>query len=534
VSDRGLRTEVPKSPKSCRVPTPRPLATALAAALGDSPRARWLEPCVGGGALLESLRDLGVPATRIRGIDLDECSAPTDALASTLRGTEFLAWARGTTERFDRIIANPPYVALHRLPERIRTVAAGLTAPDGRVVAQKANLWYAFTCALLTLLRPSGHMGLILPAAWDFARYAAPLRHGLSKLFREVEIHRCAVPLFPSVREGSVVVIGRGFGEASNGWRREEHASGSALLAALIRRADGEISAPCSSPNTTGPNEPSMGTGGVVRAAAERPLSPSASPTASIALRGLRNIQTVRFSEVFSLRLGGVTGHAHYFLMTDAERRERGLPKASVRPVVTRAHHLSAAKIDRKVWEELLAKGERVWLFWPTDTCLGNEAVQAYLNLETRRGGCNRTALKIRSRQPWYRTPLPTPVHGFVSGMSRHGPWLALNEMHRLNATNTLYVVHFQPGHVREDCAAWGLSLLSSVARTDLEQVGRRYPDGLVKYEPGDLAHVRLPVPSPAPRSDSLSVYIDAVARLVAGDAKSATSIADEWCHIGL
>src|SRR5688500_13444479 len=45
-------------PVSCIVPTPRPLADAMAEAMGDLPGSQWLEPCVGDGVFLESLSQL--------------------------------------------------------------------------------------------------------------------------------------------------------------------------------------------------------------------------------------------------------------------------------------------------------------------------------------------------------------------------------------------------------------------------------------------------------------------------------------------
>ena len=72
--------------------------------------------------------------------------------------------------------------------------------------------------------------------------------------------------------------------------------------------------------------------------------------------------------------------------------------------------------------------------------------MKAYLERTVKDGGCKRRALKVRSRDPWYRTPLEPVIHGFMSGMSGWGPWVVFREMPRLAATNTLYVVRFLDG----------------------------------------------------------------------------------------
>ena len=103
----------------------------------------------------------------------------------------------------------------------------------------------------------------------------------------------------------------------------------------------------------------------------------------------------------------------------------------------------------------------------------------------------------MRNRSPWYRTLLPSPIHGFLSGMAEPGPWIALNRMSSLTATNTLYVVTFSENIQDENKFSWAMALLTPTVRKQLERLRRRYPQGLSKYEPGDVMDLRLPVPGP-------------------------------------
>src|SRR5438874_12459414 len=96
----------------CRIYTPFPLAFGIVKALGDAPGAMWLEPSHGQGAFLRALMELNVPAARIRAIDLDSHSCIHDRLACTLRGIDFLQWSLSSKERFERIVGNPPYLAI--------------------------------------------------------------------------------------------------------------------------------------------------------------------------------------------------------------------------------------------------------------------------------------------------------------------------------------------------------------------------------------------------------------------------------------
>ena len=82
-------------------------------------------------------------------------------------------------------------------------------------------------------------------------------------------------------------------------------------------------------------------------------------------------------------------------------------------------------------------------------------------------------------------------------------------------------------GLTRDEKAAWALSLLTSHARRLLVTVGRVYPDGLVKYEPGDLLDLPVLVP---PKFHGVRVwYRDTVAALLSGEVEKAKQMADHW-----
>ena len=451
-------------PQSCTVHTPDPLATALVSALGDRPDSLWLEPCVGDGVFLRALRDLGVQSERIVAMDIERSPRIEDSFARTMRGIDFLDWASTCELRFDRIVANPPYVALSRLNPILRQSALKVMSLDGRSIPLGANYWYAFLSAGLALLSRGGHVGFILPAAWDYADYASPLRDSMTRSFSRFEVHRSRKPLFASVQDGCIVLVGRGFGLPTEEAVRYEHDG-----------LDGLVSALTSNSCRYSLSEPP-------RTAQRRQLR-------------LRERDTARLGDILEIRLGGVTGDAQYFLLTEEKRIEHDLPLKSVCPVVSRSRHLISGELTVGGWKFLCANGERIWLFNPPEDTVDHPAVADYLHLDSSSGGCRRDRYKVRSRTPWYRTPLPKDVDGFVSGMTRVLPWICLRAMPHLNASNTLYTIRFREPRSREERNAWALSLLTRYSRAALEATGRIYADGLVKYEPGDLVDIPLLVP---------------------------------------
>lgn len=460
----------------------------------DQPRAAWLDPCVGSGAFVAALAASGVPRRRITALDVDSRPSQHDRLAQTLRGVDFIRWASNSKARFDRVVLNPPYVPLTRLEHNgVRAAALALRYPDGLPLSPTANYWCAFLIACLRILKPGAGLCAVLPAAWDFAGYADRVRSTYRHSFSTLTVVRSSKPLFPVVRDGSIIIVARDFGGAPQRESRlEVHdvIEMTRVLAALPRR--GRTRA---------------------QASRHRPGTERTCPLAGVA----------------SVRIGAVTGDATYFLLTEQQRSTLELPLAAVRPVLTRARHLRRTFATTSLWRSLLGQGERVWLFHPEDEVLEHPSVKRYLGLSLAGGGCDRGRYKVRDRDDWYRSKLPSRVDGFLSGMTHGGPALVLRRMRGLTASNTLYVFSFKERLSFEAKAGWAIALLTSTVREQLRDRTRRYPGGLSKLEPGDLHSLLLPEPSSM--RDAIPTLVRATSLFFAGKHSAASAIADRWVH---
>lgn len=481
-------------PQSATVYTPPELAVAMVAAARGKPGALWLDPCVGDGAFVAQMASHGVRAAQICAIDIAPGPGAVDNLARTVREMDFLDWAATHRASVDHVVMNPPYAALSRIQGRLLDRALDVRMSDGQRLPFKANYWAAFLLTAIDCLREGGSLVAVLPAAWDFAKYARRVRENVERAFGEVVVVRCASPLFPKVREGVVVVVALNRGARSCCSRRVEVSSLSETIAALEHIARGKV------PHATS----------TVRAFAPPPLA------------------LQRLDQLVHIHIGAVTGDADYFLLTEDERKAWGLPQSALRPTLSRSKHLNGAVVGKKEWEALRDEGARVWLFWPTKGALRHRAVKAYLKYG-KEGGCNLAAHKIAERDPWYRTPLPGRVDGFMSGMSKRLPFLSLRAMPRLTASNTLYVVRFKGRATVAEKATLGLLLLTSSVRREMAGRSRLYADGLLKFEPTDLGCVRVPVIEA--RRDAARVLREATTLLLAGREGEASVMADAWAE---
>jgi hypothetical protein len=213
--------------------------------------------------------------------------------------------------------------------------------------------------------------------------------------------------------------------------------------------------------------------------------------------------------------------------LTETQRLEHRLPLSSVQPIVSKARHLRSALLTSKVWEDLLRRDERVWVFAPSGVARRSGAVQRYLALGEKI--CDLKSYKLRNRPDWAEVPLIEPPDGFISGMSKAGPWISLRSMRGLIASNTLYILRRRSSMSQNERAAWALSLLSSEAREQATSLGRRYPDGLIKYEPKELRSIL--IPKPTATTNGTELYGRAVGHLLAGNTERAVKIADQFVN---
>lgn len=484
-----MGTVVP--PSSCKVYTPLELAIAMVRAVYMKRRQKWLEPSCGKGSFIEAIASLGVDRQDIVGIDLDKRNANADEKGVVLRGVDFLKWSENELATYECAIGNPPYLSIRSLPKSLRIIASSVCDFDDEPVGLRANTWYPFLIRSIRLLKAGGNLAFVLPAASEFADYATIGRRKLTNLFSRVDVIRSRTPLFPGVSEGVVVLIARGKGEQGGLFRRHV-VDGLKEVITVISELDVKRARICK-PSTCHDN----------------------------------SIKTLPFKSLVDLRIGAVTGDSEYFVLSEKQRVEHGLPISSLTPILSRSCHIKSYCHTHATWEKLKDSNERVWLFYPNEQARNNENVQRYLTLKEDEGGCRRDRYKIRSRSPWYLTPLPPQSHLFLSGMSGQGLWCCVNEFPRLTATNTLYVGTFKEVMSLNRMYAWALTMLTSTVQKQIKREKRVYADGLEKMEPSQVGSLELPIPPQI--NNARSVYRKVIGLLMDGKREYAAATADSF-----
>lgn len=193
--------------------------------------------------------------------------------------------------------------------------------------------------------------------------------------------------------------------------------------------------------------------------------------------------QGPQLGELFHITRGQVTGMNQVWVLPPGQAL---LPQRLTVPAVTRAREIiddalgtpaAVARLKRVVNLpqdlDLLASAERA-------------AADAFL-MSARRAGADQ-AYVARQRKPWHWLAMRAPPAALVSYMGRRPPVFRANpqQVSFLNIAHGLYPLQPLAADVLPP-------MLAALNRSVSKHSGRVYGGGLVKFEPSDIARLRLP-----------------------------------------
>lgn len=349
-------------------------------------------------------------------------------------------------------VGNPPYVRHHDIAEDWKRWYGQGMAALGIAASQLAGLHAHFMLRSRQLMRPGDVLCIVTAAEWLDNGYGSALRHlwtadgahGLRRLW----LAAADEPVFPDALVSAVVVECGGVPDDRVGLGRIV-ARGFAPTRELARaelRAAPRWSALC---------QPGMG-----------------APASGIEL-----------GELFRVTRGQVTGmNEAWILPADAPAALHALGV----PAVTRAREI----IDGTVLEADARARLRQVIDLPVDLeGLAHEqrAAADEWVAHARRLGADRSYV-ARQRKAWYAVGMREPPAAFVSYMGRRPPVFRPNpqRVSYLNIAHGLYPrLPLGTAALRR--------ILDHLNRQTGIYSGRVYGGGLAKFEPGDVARLRLP-----------------------------------------
>lgn len=484
--------------------TPADLAEWIAAWCIQSKDDQVLEPSCGDGAFLSAaakrLLALGSkPKTIVRqlqGVEISETEAAKTATAlqdllnvpadNAIAVGDFFEWwqssERGT---FDAILGNPPFIRYQSFPEPPRTRAMDIMFDLGLHPNRLTNSWVPFVVASVRALNPGGRMGLVLPAELLQVSYAAQLRSFLVANFRDIHVVACNELFFEKAEQEVVILLADGALPNSN----PNNDCTVAIAATPTRRALIETTA-----ETLIRNTPPK----VVQHEDEKWLKYFLSQPQIDLLRHLRasGVATA-LSDFASVNVGVVTGKNDFFVLNDHQVQEWQL-KDYVLPLAARASHLSGAIFDEKHWQELAARGERVYLLQLGEKARHRLPKKALSYVVTGEDNDYNVGYKCSIREPWYSVPSVWAPDAFLFRQIYDFPRVLVNQA-GATCTDTIHRMTVHRGSAETVAAMCFTSLTAASAEIE----GRSYGGGVLELEPTEAE--RLLVPASIPTALDLS-----------------------------
>lgn len=500
--------------------TPQRVARLLADWAVTDANVSVMDPSYGGCAFLyaalETLRCTGslTPARGIYGVDIDPnaCTYLRPLIEAGARPEQFVQadFFEVTPDQFGQrlfgaVIGNPPYVRHHRLTAEQQERAIGRLKSFGIQLSRRASYWAFFVLYSMQFLRRGGRLAMLLPGSFLHTDYSAQVRRSLTRYFESVTILLLQERVFQDTDEETVVVCASG--------ARQAHQS---LRLGAVKSVD-DLGAVLTNPEGwTRQVVNSEEDGSLLRALV------GCDETMAIYDELAQTPGYIRAGDWVVGRIGVVTGHNKFFILSPEQKETWGIPNNCLIPIIRRATLLKGLWISDDDLRSSRRRQDAYLLFAVPPDGIASEAVLDYLKHGEELGVARRR--KCRDRRPWYVVQHTSAPPAFMPIMSSTWPRLVVNHS-TYACTNNIMRLVWRNKRPEGDWLRLALGTLSTVSQLSAELVGRSYGGGVLKLEPGDFGRLLIPL-VPSEFASSLAQKVHGLLRN--GEFVEATNAVDE------
>lgn len=376
--------------------------------------------------------------------------------------------------RFPAIVANPPYIRHHRLPEATKAQLRRLSAEIiGKPLDGRAGLHVHFLIRALTLLEEGGRLAFIVPADTCEGRFAHDLWGWITAHFALDAVLTFAPEAspFPGVDINPLILFIRNSSPADEFCWARCYRSETDTIAHWVRRGFGELDSADLFAIRRDRRE------GVMTGLSREPAT----------------TQTHRYvlGDFVQVMRGVATGANDFFFMTLERVNRLGLPCERFVRAIGRTRDVADSEITEHTLALLEQNGRPTWLLSLSGDPIESfpEALRRYLQEGEAMGLPERPL--IAQRKPWYRMEVRTPPPFLFAYLGRRSCRFIRNIAGVVPLTGFL-CVYPKSGYATSLDQLWRI-INHPDTIANLARVGKSYGNGAIKVEPRLLE--RLPIP---------------------------------------
>ncbi|MEK6776043.1 MAG: class I SAM-dependent methyltransferase [bacterium] len=192
--------------------TPKPIAAfILKWGLNGSSSYDILEPSCGDGVFLEQLKEQNHKFNKVTAIEFDEAEAEKadniDLESKSIINSDFHLYCNETTERFDFVVGNPPYIRYQYFDKEQQREAAKIFNRARLKYTKLTNAWVSFIVGSSILLKEKGKIGFVVPAEILQVSYAQQLREFLACFYNNINIVSFQKLVFLDIQQEVVLLL---------------------------------------------------------------------------------------------------------------------------------------------------------------------------------------------------------------------------------------------------------------------------------------------------------------------------------------
>ena len=432
-----------------------------------------LEPSCGDGVFIEQLKENNHKFNSITAIEFDDLeAAKADNIKldkKTVINGDFHLFCNETSERFDLVIGNPPYIRYQYFDEKQQKEAIKVFSRAWLKYSKLTNAWVSFVVGSSLLLKEKGKIGFVVPAELLQVSYARQLREFLARFFNKINIISFEKLVFPGIQQEVVLLL------------CERNGSDSHLIEHLELKDASQL--------------------------ATLDVNKLKSPTKRIDFKSnkwtfyfldqreidfleevaaLKNIPTI--ADFADVEVGITTGANNFFTVPLSTVKEYDLQKYT-KLMVGRSVQVDGAFFTKKDWEKNRdANAKAHLLVFPSkDLINGHAGLHSYIkygeDLKINKG------YKTGIRDDWFVVPSIKLSDAFFIRRNNRFPRLILNQA-QAYTTDTMHRVFIKP---ETDKNAFIASFYNSLSLAFSEIVGRSYGGGVLELMPSETGSILLP-----------------------------------------